>query len=54
MARYLIPRIAHCSQGHAMVPGMTENCPVESIVLDPDHREPREILQAKPDRLLAA
>ena len=29
-------------------------CPVESIVPDPDHRESREELQAKHDRLLAA
>jgi hypothetical protein len=26
MMRFLIPRIAHCSQGHTRVPGMTENC----------------------------
>ncbi len=26
MKRFLTPRIAHCSQGHAPVPGMTENC----------------------------
>lgn len=26
MPRFQIPRIAHCNQGHAAVPGMTENC----------------------------
>lgn len=29
-------------------------CPVKSIIPDPDHRESREALQAKHDRLLAA
>ncbi len=29
MTRFRIPRIAHCSQGHAVVPGMTENCPTQ-------------------------
>lgn len=36
-----------------MVLGMTENCPVESIVEDPDHQETREALQTKHDRLPA-
>ncbi len=27
MMRFMIPRIAHCSSGHAWVLGTTENCP---------------------------
>lgn len=26
MARFMVPRIAHCGSGHAQVPGMTQNC----------------------------
>ena len=28
MARFSIPRIAHCHGGSVTVPDMTENCPV--------------------------
>lgn len=27
MKRFMLPRIAHCNQGHAEVLGMTPNCP---------------------------
>ncbi len=28
MKRFAVPRVAHCSSGHAQVLGTTENCPL--------------------------
>lgn len=28
LARWTIPEIAHCSEGHSSDPGMTVNCPL--------------------------
>lgn len=50
MARFVIPRIAHCSQGHAQVLGMTETCPGGRGPGNPARRESREACRAKDDR----
>lgn len=40
---------SHCTEcvGHHDVPQCVEVCPVECIILDPDHPESREQLMAK-------
>lgn len=32
--RFQFPRVAHCDQGHPIVPGMTVNCPSYRYELD--------------------
>lgn len=40
--------------GHYETPQCVEVCPVDCIPLDPDHKESREQLQAKYEKLMAA
>ncbi len=47
------PKLCTECVGHFDTPQCQEVCPVECIVLDPDHEETRDQLQLKYERLMA-